>query len=75
MTEINYNELATLLECSPRHARRIVRANGKLIQPIMYGYRKVKFKLSDAVLLKDRIRKEAVSRGRDLVIKIKGGAR
>lgn len=77
MTRISYHELADLLECSPRNARRIVNANKNKITPIRLGHRTVKFSLQQAIRFKKDLEKSAIQvalhkQPRKLVIKVGG---
>ena len=67
MNEIDYEEAAKILECSPRNARRIVARSN--VKPIRRGYRIVRFKRDHIVALKKTIDQLRSNR---LVIKIGG---
>lgn len=56
MEKITYDEAASLLECSPRHARRVLQRNG--VKPIRLGYRTVLFPFDKIMRLKITLRRE-----------------
>jgi hypothetical protein len=60
-TEITYNDVARILEVSPRHARRIIHAHN--LAPIRYGHRTVRFQINRILKLKIKLRKSAIVRG------------
>lgn len=48
--EITYDEVASLLKCTPRHARRVIRLNK--VKPSIYGHRTVRFPIEKIIELK-----------------------
>jgi MarR-like DNA-binding transcriptional regulator SgrR of sgrS sRNA len=69
MDEIDYEEVAEILECSPRNARRIISHSN--VNPLRRGYRTVRFKRGHILALKKAL---DARRNRTLIIKI-GSAR
>jgi hypothetical protein len=61
LLEINFEDLASVLEVSPRTARRLVKSHPTAIQPIRYGYRTFRFALRDAVKFKKFLRRNAIT--------------
>ena len=57
MPEIKYTEVARILECSPRNARRIIARTN--IKPRRHGYRTVRFERDHILKLKRELKKRA----------------
>ncbi len=60
MKELTYEEAGEVLGVHPYHVRRIVRRYPNIIQPVVYGYNNIKFRL-------DQVKRVKVQRQRDAV--------
>jgi hypothetical protein len=75
MTELTYIEVGKELQVHPYHVRRIVKKHPRLIQPIVRGYNRITFRLSDVKKLKKLRQQDAVKARHSAIKKIRNLSR
>lgn len=64
--ELTYKQVAATLGFSVRQAKRILIAHRRMVQPLRYSYKTVRFPAGQILALKRKLRKDAVQRARTI---------